>query len=241
MSNTMFGYPLKGLSGRVDTEISAKPSINFVINPILISNGLNGDEYYFIFNNMCFDNSPRRGILKVDHNILKSKLQSWIKPSDRAYIKLESFDNTKSRFSFCIDDWLKDGLKNCKPYDNFLSMSRSYKLGRQLPQMVLLYGTEMTYGKYIAEHFKKMLKQSNQLRSNVFGIIEEISKKHLNLDSLNLFDYRYDKVSNSVIVSVKPIYVASLTAAATIMAKDDSWKKKVNFDKTVGMFLKFKS
>ena len=70
---------------------------------------------------------------------------------------------------------------------------------------------------------------------------EEISKKHLNLDSLNLFDYRYDKVSNSVVVSVKPIYVASLTAAATVMVKDETWKKKVNFDKTVGMFLKFKS
>lgn len=233
-------YPLKGLQGRVDTEISAKPAESFGISPSILSSKIINDEYTFVFNNMCFNGQPVRGFLKVNQDVLKKKLNSWIKPNDRKYIKLEDYSNQKSKFVFDIDAWLDDGLKSCSVSNNLLTMSKTYRLAKALPYMVSVYGLEIDYGKYIAEHFKKSLKKYPELRKNVFGIIEDISKKHLNIDSISMFEYTYSRLNNSVTVKIKPVYVASIMGAMTVLNKDDSWKKKINFDKTVGMFLKFK-
>lgn len=234
-------YPLKGLQGRVEREISAKPATNFTINPMINKSTLASDTYSFYFNNMCFCADPMHGSLKVDHAELGKKLRTWIKPSDREYIKLVDWNTGNSKFDFDIDKWLEDGLKGCKPYDNYMTLSRSYRLSRQLPYMIRVFGMEMVYSKYIAERFKRHLKTKPELRKDLFSVVEDVSKKHFHIDSVSMFEYRYDRVSNSVIVSVKPAYIASIMAAASVMAKDESWKKKVNFDKTVGMFLKFKS
>lgn len=233
-------YPLKGLQGRVDTDISAKPVTTFGISPSIINSKIVNDEYVFYFNNMCFNGQAVRGILKVDQNTLRQKLTSWIKPNDKKYIKLEDFDNQKSKFIFDIDSWLDDGLKNCSISGGGITMSKTYRLGKSLPYMVSVYGLEIDYGKYIAEHFRRSLKKYPELRKNVFGIIEDISKKHLNVDSVSMFEYTYSRLNNSVTVKVKPVYITSLLGAMTVLNKDESWKKKINFDKTVGMFLKFK-
>lgn len=233
-------YPLKGLQGRVEREISAKPTTNFTISPMLIRSSFSSDTYSLYFNNMCFSAEPRRGELKVDQTELRRKLNTWLKPSDREYIKLIDFDTARSRFDFDVDKWLDDSLKNYKPYDNYMTMSRSYKLSKQLPYLVRTFGLEIDYSKYITNRFKKFVKNKPDFKKDFFSVIEDVSKKHLHLDASAMFDYRYDRVSNSVIVSVKPVYVASILAAASVMAKDETWKKKVDFDKAVGMFLKFK-
>lgn len=234
-------YPLKGLYGRVDREISNKPMTDFYISPSLVNSRITNDLYIFTFNNMCYNNKPfKGGYLNVDQNILKSKLNSWIQLSDRKYIKLTDYSNQYSKFVFDIDEWLKDGLVNCKPYFDPMKLSRSYKLSKQLPYMVRACGNEVEYGKYIAEHFKKELKRRPELRKNVFGIIEDISSKHLRLESISMFDYTFNKIGNSVVVSLKPMYVTSILAVATKLSKDEKWKKKIDFDKTVGMFLKWR-
>ena len=189
---------------------------------------------------MCFNNKPIPGELKVNQSVLKQKLNSWIKPQDRKYIKLADFNNQNSKFVFDIDSWLEDGIKSYTTFAT-LGMSKTYKLGKQLPYMVSVYGNEFEYGKYIAEKFRRKLKQYPELRKNIFGIVEDVSRKHLKMDSVAMFEYKYSRINNTVSVSVKPAYLASIAGAISIMAKDDSWKKKVNFDKTVGMFLKFKS
>ena len=232
-------YPLKGLQGRVEREISAKPVTNFTINPMLIKSSLASDTYSLYFNNMCFSSEPRRGDLKVDQVELRKKLNTWLKPTDRGYVKLVDFNTTNSKFDFDVDKWLDDSLKNYKPYDNYMTMSRSYRLSKQLPYLVRVFGLEMDYSKYIADRFKRYVKNKPEFKKDLFSVVEDVSKKHLHLDASSMFDYRYDRVSNSVIVSVKPAYVTSILAAASVMAKDESWKKKINFDKTVGMFLKF--
>ena len=232
-------YPLKGLQGRLD-GVSSKPVTDFSINPLIASSRIQNDTYIFTFNNMCFNNLPHTGDLKVDQNVLKQKLNTWIKPQDRKYIKLVDFNNQTSKFVFDIDSWLEDGLKNYTTFAT-LGMSKTYKLGRQLPYMMLVYGNEFEYGKYIAERFRRKLKQYPELRKNIFGIVEDVSRKHLKMDSVSMFEYKYSKINNTVYVGVKPVYIATIAGAISVMSKDESWKKKVNFDKTVGMFLKFKS
>lgn len=234
-------YPLQGIAGRaVDNSLSTKPVDIFSISPLIIGSYLQNDLYVFNFKNMCFNNQPVRDYLRVNQTILKSKLEGWLKQSDKKYIKLADYNNLDSKFVFDIDAWLDDSLKGCKPYTNYLAMSKSYKLSKQLPYMVSVYGMETEYGKYICEHFKKYLKTHKELRNNVFGIIEDICTKHLHLESISMFDYTYNRMSNSVVVSVKPVYVATITAAAYKLKSSLDDKKKVDFDKSVGMFLKFK-
>lgn len=234
-------YPLQGIAGRaIDNSLSTKPVDVFSISPLIIKSYLQNDMYIFYFKNMCFNNQPVRDYLRVNQMVLKNKLGSWLKSTDKKYIKLADYNNLESKFVFDIDAWLDDSLKGCKPYTNFLMMSKSYKLSKQLPYMVSVYGLEMSYGKYICDHFKKYLKTHKELRNNVFGIIEDISTKHLHLDSISMFDYTYNRTSNSVVVSVKPIYTAMITAAAYKIKNSLQDNKKVDFDKSVGMFLKFK-
>jgi hypothetical protein len=107
--------------------------------------------------------------------------------------------------------------------------------------MVSVYGLEMEFGKYVEEHFKRALKTNKLLRNTVFGALEHIINKTLGKDSVSMFDYSYNRMNNAVNVSVKPIYLATLTLVTTKFIKDDKLKKEVDFDKTVGMFLKIKS
>lgn len=233
-------YPLKGLQGRLDTGLSNQPVSDFSINPLIVNSKIQNDTLIFTFNNMCFNNMPNPGDLKVNQSILKQKLSSWIKPQDRKYIKLADFNNQISKFVFDIDSWLEDGIKSCTTFAT-LGTSKTYKLGKQLPYMVSVYGNEFEYGKYIAERFRRKLRQYPELRKNIFGIVEDVSRKHLKMDSVTMFEYKYSRINNTVSVSVKPVYLASIVGAISVIAKDVSLKKKVNFDKTVGMFLKFKS
>lgn len=233
-------YPLKGLSGRVDTDITNKPVTQFAINPMIVSANIRNDMYIFTFNNMCYNNLPNKGYLNVDSKVLKEKLEAWIKPSDRKYIKLAYFDKQTSKFVFDIEAWLEDGMKNCTAYGDPMKMSKTYRLSVKLPYMIGVYGNEFEFSKYISEHFKKALVKKPELRKNIFGIIEDISRKHLKMDSVGMFEYNYNRMSNAVSVSVKPHYAAGLVASATILLKDESWKKKIDFDKTVGMFLKIR-
>lgn len=234
-------YPLKGLMGREDPEVNTGTISDFSIAPAIYNARLVNDKYLFTFNNMCFNGSLVQpgALLNANMTILKTKLNNWIKPSDRKYIKLESCNKQTSVFSFDIDSWLEDGLKNCRPYYDNLKMTRKYKMSVQLPYMVRVYGMETVYGKYISEHFKKALSKKPELRKNVFGIIEDITTKHLKMDSLKVFEYNYDSIWNSVNVNVNPIYISGIIGATVALQKDKSWKKKINFDKSVGMYLKW--
>lgn len=232
-------YPLKGLQGRLAPGLSNQPVTVFSINPLIVNSRIQNDTLIFTFNNMCFNNTPIPGDLKVNQGILKQKLNSWIKPQDKKYIKLVDFNNQNSKFAFDIDSWLEDGLTKHSVF-SVLGTSKTYKLSKQLPYMVSVYGNEFEYGKYISEKFRKKLVRFPELRKDIFGIIEDVSRKHLKIESVSMFEYKYSKINNTVSVSLKPVYVASVVGAITLMAKDETWKKKVNFDKTVGMFLKFK-
>lgn len=228
-----------GPSGRLDRSIPVQPATQFSINPLLIKAVIEKDEYCFYFNNMCYSGQPSKGELIVNRNTLKDKLGSWIRPSDRKYIRLEAFTNDKSKFVFDIDSWLDDSLKTCVPEKSFFYMSQSYRLNRPLPYMVMAYGAEMLYGKYITDHFKAYLKKNRIYRSKVLGAMEKVADRAFGLSSLSVFEYRYNRLTNSVVMSVKPVFAASLLAAGAAVLKSGSVKKP-DFDKSVGVFLKLR-
>ena len=234
-------YPLSGLMGRLDNEVSSDKVKQFDISPILMFSKVEKDVYYLKFSNMCHTNQIIKGVISVDNKTLQLKLNNWIRPEDRKYIKLVSCNTQYSIFAFDADVWLEDAIKNSTNVVNFTTFSKSYKLSKQLPYMIRVYGLSMAYEKYIAETFKKKLKQNVKTREDIFSMITTFTGKLLTLDKINMFDYTYVYSSNSVSVTLKPIYMGSILAAASMyLKKKDNKKKDKNFDKTVGFFLKLK-
>lgn len=232
-------YPFGGFPTRLDKDINAGAIKNFSVNPYITMQKVVNGKYLLTFQNMCYTSEPHPGILKVDQNILKEKLNNWVKPSDKKYIKLISYDTNKSTFEFNIDKWLDDGLKNCRPYMEIGGLTKSYRLGVQLPYMFRTNGLEMLYTKFICDNFKKTIKNNSRLRKDVFSIVEDLSNKILGVNSVNMFDYSYNVTSNAVTVSLKPIYIGGLLAAASILVKKKKLSKKKDFDETVKKYGKF--
>lgn len=228
-----------GPSGRLDKSVPVQPATQFSISPLLIRAAVEKDEYCFYFNNMCYSGQPSKGGLVVNRNTLKDKLNSWIRPSDRKYVRLEAFTNEKSKFVFDIDSWMDDSLKTCRPESSAFYMTQSYRLNRPLPYMVMAYGMEMEYGKYITDHFKAYLKKNKIYRSKVLGAMEKVADRAFGLSSLSVFEYRYNKITNSVVMSVKPVFAASLLAAGAAVLKSGA-VKRADFDRSVGVFLRLR-
>ena len=215
-----------------------KPLKKFSINPMFVRSSCEKEKYKMIFQNMCYDGTPYLGMLNVDKNVLKEKLTNWLRPKDREYVKLEDYDNLKSTFSFDIKKWMDDGFKMTKPSTDYVTFTRTYRLSKPLPSCVASYGTGMAYETQIAEYFKKYLKENAKLRKDVYGMIENITNKTLGLGSLSIFDYTYNKVDNSISVTLKPVFVGGVLASVKLMLDKKNKKGKINFDKTVKKYLK---
>ena len=234
-------YPLSGLMGRLDNDIYSEKVKQFDISPVLMFSKVEKDVYYLKFNNMCHTNQILKGTISVDNKILQMKLNSWIRPEDRKYIKLVNCNTQYSIFAFDADIWLEDAVKNSVNTVNFTTFSKTYRLSKQLPYMIRVYGLSMAYEKYIAEAFKKKLKKNSKTRDDIFSMITTFTGKVLTLDKINMFEYTYVYSSNSVMVSLKPLYIGTVLAAASLYLKrKDNKKKDKNFDKNVEFFLKLK-
>jgi hypothetical protein len=214
----------------------------FNINPQIMFSKVEKGIYYLKFNNMCYSNQVfSNGTLSVDNTILKQKLNSWLRPEDRKYIKLVNYNTNTSIFAFNIKDWVDDAFKDTSGTSiNYLSFSKTYKLKKQLPYLIKFYGIGILYEKAIAEEFKEHLKRNRKTREDIFSMITKTTGKVLTLDKISIFDYTYVYMTNSVTVSLKPIYVGTMLAAANKFLNEKKDNKKGNFDKTVGLFLKIK-
>ena len=213
----------------------------FSVNPQIMFSKVEKGIYYLKFNNMCYTSQFVGNEFSVDNNILKQKLTSWLKPDDRKYIKLISCDTRTSIFAFNIKDWIDDAFKDTSGSTiNYLSFSKTYKLKKQLPYLIKIYGVSIIYEKAIAEEFKEHLKRNKKTREDIFSMITKATGKILTLDKISIFDYNYIYMTNSVTVSLKPIYVGIMIAAATKYLNEKKDNKKSDFDKSVGLFLKIK-
>lgn len=228
-----------GGSQNLNDLANKKPIKRFNINPMFVRSRCVKDKYEMYFQNTCFDGTPFLGVLNVDKDALKDKLNKWIKPRDRKYVTLDEYSNSHSKFVFNIKEWMDDGFKSVKPYTDYVTFTRTYRLANLLPDCVATFGTGMMYEKQIAEYFKKYLKENAKLRKDVYGMIENITNKVLNTSHLSMFDYKYNKVDNSISVTLKPQFVGGVLASLKLLAneKKKGALKKVNFDKTVKKYL----
>lgn len=229
--------PLKGLGVR---NIESIPTVKqFNIFPRIVQTKVFQGEYYLTFQNMCASTQIFTTTVKFDSSELERKLNFWIRPDDRKYIKLVSFNANQSIYKFDVDLWLQDALKDSMPSVNFSTFTKSYRFKKALPYMIRVYGMPYVYEKHIADKFKNALKKQPKTRENIFSMITSITGKVLGLDKINYFEYKYNWQSNTVTVNLKPIYFASVLAAASLYLKKKDVKKP-DFDKTTLAFLKLK-
>lgn len=229
-------FPLNGTRKR-SFEISSQPTTQFNIFPRIAYSRVENNDYYMTFQNFCSTMQITPGLINVDQTALKRKLEAWVRPEDRKYIKLVSFNTNKSVFKFDVDVWLNDVFKGTIPSTNVSTFTKSYRFTKQLPYMVRVYGLTYLYEKHVAEKFRAFLKKQPDKRESVFSMITNITGKTLGLDKLNMFEYTYNWQSNTINVNLKPIYFASVLAAASMYLKKKN-TKKLDFDKSVMKFLK---
>lgn len=219
-------------------EPLSQPITQFSIFPRIAYSKIEKDDYYLTFQNFCAPlNLSTINNFNFDQNLLKKKLEAWIKPEDRKYIKLVYFTTIKSIFKFDVDLWLQDALKDNMATINYSTFSKSYRLKKQLPYMVRVWGLTNLYEKHVAEKFKQLLKRQPKNREDVFSMITKFTGKTLGLDKINYFEYSYNWQSNTITVNLKPIYFASILATASLYLKKKK-TNKVDFDKSVMKFLK---
>jgi hypothetical protein len=234
--NSIYPYPQTGLAAKTNIP-KEKVSKTFSINPSIINSKIEGGMYYFSFNNNCYSVNMDF-YTKIDQDTLKTKLNNWLRESDKKYIKLVSFDTNKSRFVFDIDAWLDDGMKNIKSTKSIIRFQRKYMLKVQPPYIVRTCGQRYDLQKYIASYFKDYCKKHPELRKTVFNIVTDEVEKKMRIGAVNYFDYSYDYQSNCISVSLKPVYEMTVMSAIILMLQKKNETKTMGFDNSVISHLK---
>lgn len=210
----------------------------FNINPSLIHAEVISGVYYFTFQNYCFNGSSSVFGTHFDQNVLKDKLTSWLKPDDRKYIKIVSYDTTKSKFAFDIDRWLDDSFTGVKARTSLVRFQRVYSLKVMPPFMVRSYGQRIEFERYVGAYFKDYCKEHPKLRKTVFNIITNEVERTLNINAVNFFDYSYDYGSNHIAVTLKSAYQMTVMAAIVAALNKDDKTKSMGFTNSVVSNLK---
>lgn len=221
-------------------NIQTPEKSDFSISPSFIRCSFMNNNLYILYDNLCF--SPNMSMftnVKFDRILLKNKLEKFIKQEDKKYVKLDTFDVNRSRFCFDIESWLNDSFKGVIP-TKILGYKRVFKLKKKVPLMLEAYTGRIVLKGYIDKYFKEYVKKHTELRKEIFGIITDNIEKVLKLNAVNMFDYNYDFLSNTITISLKAVYISTLVSWIAV----ESSKPKVNttsdFDKNVYDFLKFK-
>jgi hypothetical protein len=204
--------------GFLDITKQKDEIIDFNISPVLVNSKSNRNGYFeFLFINNIYPTkfTGLGTITKADKNKLKQKLEAFIKPTDKKYIKLSEFTHMRSVYIFNIEEWLNDCFKNIKIEAFNSSWDRVAKLKIIPPHMVRIFAMRLDIEKYIGTYFKTYIGKHPVLRKDLIKHIPQSAFKIFNLKEENLFDFVYEYNSNRIIGRLKPQYVGIIILAIT--------------------------
>lgn len=207
---------------------------DFAISPSLIRSYISGEEMLMLYDNNIFcPNLINGGKIKVNLKDLENKLNDFSKKEK--YIKIKNFDIRRTIFSFDIEQWLKDSIKNASIGNGTNRFQKSIKLIK-LPAMVIETNSSEIISKFITSYFKKFLEKNRHLSKEISGnVLKDFNKKL----GINFYEYIYDYNLNRITLNIKNIYSNIVTA--TLVSKIKNTKKvgKTDFDKSVYNILKY--
>ncbi|MDR0676821.1 MAG: hypothetical protein LBF97_07280 [Elusimicrobiota bacterium] len=217
-------FKLAPLSPNIQSQITKTIKIEdkvieFGVNPVLINSKTSirtgNFEFSFLNNVFPIKFTGLGTITKIDKNKLKQKLEAFIKPTDRKYIKLSEFTHMKSIFTFDIDAYLDDCFKNIKIESFNSSWDRVAKLKIIPPHMVRGFAMRIDIEKYIGTYFKKYIEKHPIMRKDLVKALPKEALKVFNLKEENLFNFIYEYSTNRIIGRLKPEYVAMIIYTIT--------------------------
>lgn len=225
-------YPFPKVVQNIDPT---GPSSNFSISPCIMNSAVRGGKYIFTFSNGCMMKDLRK---TVNQSLLKTKLETWLKPSDRKYIKLTYYDTNRSIFEFNVDKWLDDSLNGVDSGVKVVRFQKKYRLRVIPPYMVRACGTRVEFENYIAKYFKEYCRAHQKVRKSMFDMVTSETERKMNLSAVNFFDYRYDYQSNYIYATLKPVYQAMVITAIVLAARRKDNNSGMGFDDSVRSNLK---
>lgn len=204
--------------GFLDIKKQADNIMEFGINMSLVNSKMNhSGEFEFLFiNNVYPIKFTGLGtITKIDKNKLKQKLEAFVKPTDKKYIKLKEFTHMKSIFIFDYESWFDDSFKTTDGLPFASMWDRKFKLKVIPPYFTRVYAMRLDIGKYIETYFKKYIEKRPQMRKMLVKHIPNELFKVLGTQPEALFNYQYDYSSNCIIARLKSEYIALIAYSYT--------------------------
>ena len=149
----------------------------------------------------------------IDLVSLRDAIEQNMRPYDKNYIKLKNFDNMRAEFIFDIKKWLRDSLQNVRPLTKYGSFTREFKLRKRLPFMILQDPLQKGFEDFLLKNFYQYLDVTHKDSKWFRALIPETTRRNLRIKIRDMFNWSYDFTWNSIIATMKPLYILGLLAA----------------------------
>lgn len=160
--------------------------------------------------------SPRN----IDMESLRFSIIEHIKPYDRDYMILHSFDHRKAEFRLNTKKWFKDATNNLKSTTHISKFDRSFKLKKQPPYMIMHDFLRNQWAKFVVRKFKEWMENQKKEAQFFKFLVPESLRSTIRIKLRNMFEWYYDIQWNIVVAKLKPIWIMSfLYATGTALKK----------------------
>lgn len=159
----------------------------------------------------------------------EKKLNALIQPSEKAYVKLISFNKKSAIYEFNPEVWLKKTISNViiNTPDRF---EKKIKIGN-LPSLVENSTNPVILDQIVNGTFRNILNTDSKLKNKILKSMSE-----LNEPIISYFSYKYNGLNNSIIISLKPEFRINPILTLNVN-KPKKEVAKMGFDKSVHTFL----
>ena len=151
----------------------------------------------------------------IDMESLREAILSSIGKYDRKYLVLKKFDDRKAVFELDHEKYLKDATRSLRPTIKYSKFNREFKFKQAPPKEVLRNAIPSTYGDFITRKFMDWLEDNKTKQKKWFKyLIPKSQQSRIRTKFRNMFDWSYDQQKNTIVASLKNIYVVALMYAA---------------------------
>jgi len=231
---------IKGLWVEPEKKIQQKQKIKpSQLNMRLLYNRPVGKTYrvvqeIILANGNVFDPRPIQ-MKNIDRRSFEDQIKKRIGAYDANYMKLVNYSTNKAVFDLDYKKWVNDALRDVRPSNRLSKFEQRFKLKKQLPKMIQ-YSTSMEFDKFLIRKFKEYMETNRKNRTWFEKFLpREISGKIRNGIS-HMFEYTYDKQSNTIIAKLKDIYIMGVLFAVGHTVDSKLRGKKlidIDFEKSV--------
>jgi hypothetical protein len=150
-------------------------------------------------------------------------------------MKLISYSTNRATFEFDYKKWMNDSLRNVKPNNRVSKFEQRFKFKKQLPKMIQ-YSASMDFEKFMIRKFKEYMETNRKNRTWFEKFLPRGISGKIRKGISHMFEYTYDKQSNTIIAKLKDLYILGILFAVGHTIDSNLRGKKlidIDFEKSV--------